>query len=84
MVSGVTGLIPVSLTELGLLVGIPLLLVISIVRWVRHKIGWQRFASGWLTLALILYSLFFRRMGAEIIPAKPMRRRQDWRQSLSK
>jgi len=31
MVSGVTGLIPVSLTELGLLVGIPLLLVISIV-----------------------------------------------------
>ena len=46
MVSGVTGLIPVSLTELGLLVGIPLLLVISIVRWVRHKIGWQRFASG--------------------------------------
>ena len=58
MVSGVTGLIPVSLTELGLLVGIPLLLVISIVRWVRHKIGWQRFASGWLTLALILYSLF--------------------------
>ncbi len=68
MVSGVTGLIPVSLTELGLLVGIPLLLVISIVRWVRHKIGWQRFASGWLTLALILYSLFFRRMGAELFP----------------
>ena len=58
MVSGITGLIPVSLTELGLLVGIPLLLVISIVRWGRHKIGWQRFASGWLTLALILYSLF--------------------------
>lgn len=57
--SAITGLLPVSLSELALLVLLPAALIISIVRWVRRRIDWQRFASGWLTAALLAYVLFY-------------------------
>ena len=56
--STITGLVPVSVSELLLLAGLPVGLVLSILRWVKKKIGWQRFVSGWLTAVLTLYLLF--------------------------
>ena len=57
--STVTGLLPVSLSELALLVLLPVGLVASIVRWAKRRIGWQRFVSGWLAMALGAYALFY-------------------------
>ena len=57
--STVAGLWPVSLSELALLVLLPVGLVASIVRWAKRRIGWQRFVSGWLAVALGAYALFY-------------------------
>ena len=57
-VSTVTGLLPVSLTELALLIGLPALLAVSVWRLVRRRSTWQRFVSGALALACGLYALF--------------------------
>lgn len=57
--STVTGLLPMSLSELALLVLLPVGLVVSIVRWAKRHIGWQRFVSGWLAVALGAYALFY-------------------------
>lgn len=57
--STVTGLWPVSLSELALLVLLPVGLIVSIVRCAKRRIGWQRFVSGWLAVALGAYALFY-------------------------
>ena len=61
--STITGLLPVSLSELALLVLLPVGLVVSIVRWAKRRIGWQRFVSGWLAVALGAYALFYGSWG---------------------
>ena len=57
--STLTGLLPVSLSELTLCIFLPAALVLSVVRWIRRRIGWQQFLSGWLAVALAAYALFY-------------------------
>lgn len=63
LVSCVTGLVPVSITEIMVLVGLPAALIASVAAWIRRKIGWQRLLSGWLTAALVLYTVFYAGWG---------------------
>ncbi len=58
LVSSVTGLLPVSLSEIVLFVILPVGLIVSIVRWCKRKTHWQQFVSGWLSVALAFYLLF--------------------------
>ena len=56
--SCITGILPVSLSEVLLLIGLPAGIVLSIMRLVRHKTSWQCVVSRWLTAVLTLYLLF--------------------------
>jgi len=56
--SCITGILPVSLSEILLLIGLPIGIVLSVVRLIRHKTNWQRVTARWLTAVLTLYLLF--------------------------
>ncbi len=58
IVSMVTGVIPISLSELCLLLALPAYLAIALCRLIRRRVAWRRFVSGALAWALGLYALF--------------------------
>ena len=55
--SRLTGLLPVSVSELALII-FPILLVVQLVRLIRRRTNWLRCLSGLLAAASGLYALF--------------------------
>ena len=55
--STVTGLLPVSLSEV-LLFALPALLALGVVQAARRRIAWRRLAAGWLCVPLCGYLVF--------------------------
>lgn len=58
VVSTITGLVPVSIAELLLLIGLPALCIWTVIMLVKKRINWQRVVSGLLTLVCCVYLLF--------------------------
>lgn len=56
--SSVTGIFPVSLSEIALLVALPCALMLTIYRLAKKKTDWKHVISAWLTAAMTLYLLF--------------------------